>query len=160
MVALQSEVVYGLAMNSFQAMLKVFIVCFVGFLAAKYPRGSPLLTKPALQVVSKLSTYIFIPCLTMSSLGSSLSFPMLQKIGFIVLCSPFVTVVSQLMMRLCSGMMDASTNDALLKVIYVAVGFPNTISLPIMILQTLCEQAKVIIISINDLSSTQVVECD
>ena len=144
MGAIRTEVVYGLALNSFQAMLKVFLVCSVGFIAAKFPKGAPLLTKPALQVVSKLSTFIFIPCLTMSSLGSSISFAILQKIGFVVFCSPLVTLISQLIMKLCTCFMDISTSNSLLKVMYVAVGFPNTISLPIMIMQTLCEQAKVL----------------
>jgi predicted permease len=138
---MKAEIVGALAANSFQAMLKVFIICFVGFMCARYPVDKPLLSKPALQYISKMSTFIFIPCLSMSSLGSSLSFSLFSRIGFLLLCCPATTLVSHIISEVVNRFLLGSEVDiSMSTVVSVACCFANTISLPIMIMQTLCEE--------------------
>jgi len=76
------EAIVSVLFTSFSAMAKISIVSAVGFMCAKYPQNEPLLPLTALKYLSRISNIIFLPSLIVDSLGSSLSFALLQRIGF------------------------------------------------------------------------------
>jgi predicted permease len=116
-------------------------MCCVGFFAARYPVAKPLLSKPALQYISRLSTFIFIPCLSIASLGASINFRLFSQIGFLVVCCPIVTAISYCLSETIGKLlMNKNIDKGMATAVSVACCFANTISLPIMIMQTLCEE--------------------
>ena len=137
----QSAAIAQIMLNSFAAMTKVFIVASVGFISALYPRNDPYLSSQALKYVSKISNNICLPALIISSIGSGLSFALLSRMGILILFSMFTSMTSYFLAATIGKWID--NNSSLYISIYVAIASPNIVSLPLMVLQTLCNQSIV-----------------
>ena len=127
--------------NSFAAMAKIFLVFGVGVLCAIYPKKDPLLPVSSLRYLSRLSNLVFIPALIIYSLGSALSADLLGKIGVLILFSLASSGVSFALGATIGKLMHEKNNDDLFTAVYVSIGSPNAISLPIMVMQTLCDSS-------------------
>ena len=127
-----------IALNAFSAMMKIAFMSFVGVFFAKYPRKKPILTIEFIQTLSKLSTNVFIPCLIVTSLGSGVNQDLLSRIGILIL---FCLIINGLSYTLAYtvGRCLHGTSDNLFTAMTVAIGSPNDMALPLMILSTICE---------------------
>ena len=76
-----SSAILSVMGTSFAVMAKISIVSAVGYCCAIFPSKDPLLPVSALRYLSRLSNIIFLPCLIVVSLGSSLNLGLLTRIG-------------------------------------------------------------------------------
>ena len=140
MVLNQKEVV-SVMLSSLQAMAKIFIICAVGYACAKYPRESPYLSIETLKLLARLCNFVLIPPLIVSSIGSSISLSLLGRMGILILFSFISSLVSYTLAKTIGrGIIGSSCTPRLKVAIEVAIGSPNIIAFPLMILQTLCSQ--------------------
>jgi hypothetical protein len=126
--------------TAFSAMLKVFCVSAVGFLAAKYPTTDPLLPLTSLRTLARLSNFIFLPCAIMVALGSTLSASLLSKLSILIVFAFLINIISYVLVY-SFGKCIYDGDNITFVAICVAVGSPNAISFPILVMQTLCDQA-------------------
>jgi hypothetical protein len=124
-------------LGSFAAMVKVFLTCCVGVLAALLPRGDPLIPDVALRNLSRLVISLLIAPLVVYALGSSLTPALLLRSAVLIPLGLANTLFSYLFFRLLRPLHQA--DPALCATSLVAVLSPNVISMPIMVLQSLCE---------------------
>jgi hypothetical protein len=127
--------------NAFGAMMKIFLVSTVGVLCAKYPKGNPLLPVPVLKNVSRFCNAVLVPCLIIGNLGASLSLRLLSRVGILIPISISVNLLSLLLAMVLKPLHE---DDSLLyRASSLTVSSPNTISMPLMVMQSLCEQEAV-----------------
>jgi predicted permease len=122
------------------AMVKVFVVIGVGVYIALHPKKNPYLPAGALKYVSRLSNGVFLPFLVVSSLGSTLT-PDTMKIVCVLI--PFALIVMSMSYILALSLgkyINNEPNNGVFESLAIAAASPNAISLPIMIMETLCEQ--------------------
>jgi predicted permease len=124
--------------NAFGAMMKIFLVSVIGVLSAKYPKGNPLLPRPVIQHISRFSNIVMVPCLIIGGLGSSLSINLLKRVGILIPFSIFTNILSFIIAKYLKILHES--DEMLYKASFITVGSPNTISMPLMIMQSLCEQ--------------------
>ena len=137
----QAKATGAVAANAFGAMMKIFLVSVVGVLCAKYPRGNPLLPVPVLKNVARFCNAVLVPCLILGNLGASLSWGLLTRVGIMVPLSILNNMISLGAARLLKPLHE---NDELLyKASVLTVASPNTISMPLMVLQSLCDDNAV-----------------
>jgi len=142
-MVLSADGVRNVALTCMSAMAKIFIVGCVGVACAKYPASSPLLPKAALQYFSRISNLIFLPALIVSSLGSGLSVPLLARYSKLILFSLLMELISYICAFSFGKLLIEKNNELLYVAVAVAIGSPNAISLPLMVTETICEQAIV-----------------
>ena len=129
--------------NALAAMIKIFLVSAVGIFLAKYPRGDPILPPLMIKYLSKLTNNVFVPALIITSLGSAITIPLLSRIGILV-CFSFVTnIISYCFGYSFGRLLHGRSDDPMFVALIVAIGSPNAISLPIMVMQTMCEESYV-----------------
>ena len=136
---LDRHVVVSVMLTSFLAMIKILIISLAGVYGAKYPRANPLLPLKLLQQLAKLSNIIFLPCLIVTSLGT-IDASNLNRLGILIFYSFLINIISFICINTL-GLLVFSTNDPFFIAVCVAVGSPNAISMPIMVMQSLCEQS-------------------
>ena len=136
-------VISSVIITSFIAMMKVFCVTVVGIYIALYPKDQPYLPSTSLKNLSRLSNSIFLPCLIVSSLGGSLTPRSLSMLSVLILFAiinmSFSFILASTLGKYLNNERDSTVYDSLV----VAISSPNAISLPIMIMGTLCEQSVV-----------------
>jgi predicted permease len=128
--------------DSLVAMVKIFLISIVGVVLAKYPKKDPILPPLMLKYLSKLSNNVFVPCLIISSLGSAITYQLLQRIGILIIFSGITNLISY-GFGFSFGRLLHGSDDAMFIALIVAIGSPNAISLPIMVLQTMCEETYI-----------------
>ena len=89
--------IYSIILLSFYATFKVFIISAVGVALAFYPKGDPILPTKALRYLSRLTNIVLLPCLVTYSLGSTLSIPLMQRIGIVIPFGLAINAVSYLL---------------------------------------------------------------
>lgn len=153
-MGISSALIVDMTKTSFNAMLKIFFISCVGIVLAKYPKSRPIIPKELLGNMSKLSASLFVPCLIISSLGSTLSVDVFFSTGMLALWGALIIILSLVMARLTVYCIiptlgdDASESAKIFQRTYsliltTVIAYPNTISLPILIMQTLCDQPLV-----------------
>ena len=100
-----------------------------------------ILTLPAIKYISRLSTFVLIPCLIINALGSALSLQLLTRMGITIPFSIFITLLSYAI-GYCLKFIHEDCHNLFMASL-VAVGSPNSISLPLMVMQALCEESTV-----------------
>ena len=128
-----------IAFNAFSAMSKIALMSCVGVFLAKYPRSKPIMNLEFIQTLSKLSNNVFVPCLIMTSLGSGVNLELLSRIGVLILFCAIINLISFFFAHTIGWWLHGRCKDDMYIALAVAVGSPNAISLPIMVLQTMCE---------------------
>jgi len=139
---LSSAAILRVALTALAAMAKIFLVSCVGILASKYPKEAPLLPPLALRTLSRLSNLVLLPALMVASLGSALSVVMLQRMAILILFCVLTNLVSYTFAFTVGRYMHE--DDPVLSIATsVAIGSPNAISFPLMVMQTLCDEPLV-----------------
>jgi hypothetical protein len=150
-MVLQGSAILNVMVNSLGAMAKVAIVSAIGYACALFPRHDPFFSTVGLRIVSRLSNFVFLPALIIASLGATLSVDLLGRMGILVMFSFFTSVVSYMLGSTLGKFIlnfNIPSEEEALDVhmnipIYVSIGSPNIVSLPLMVLQTLCESQLV-----------------
>ena len=127
------------------ATIKLFLTASVGFVAARRPRGAPLLPPTAIRDASRLSAAVFIPCLITHSIGSSVSRELLAQ-SVCLLAGGLLTIAFGDLGMLAWGALAvpaAMRATSLWKVARVAGAFPNIVAFPLVVMGALCERADV-----------------
>ena len=128
-----------IALNAFSAMAKIALMSCVGVLLAKYPKQKPIMSIEFIQTLSKLSNNVFVPCLIVTSLGSGVNLDLLSRIGILILFCAVINLISFFFAHTIGWWLYGRSKDEMYIALAVAIGSPNAISLPIMVLQTMCE---------------------
>lgn len=129
--------------NAFAAMVKIFLISAVGIFLAKTPREEPLLPVLMIKYLSKLTNNVFVPCLIITSLGSAVTLQLLSRIGVLVFFCFIANSISYFFGHTVGRFLHGRSDDAMFTALVVAIGSPNAISLPIMVMQTMCEEKYV-----------------
>lgn len=137
------SMIASIILSSSKAMMKLLVISIVGILAAKYPRNDPILPPGALKHMSRLSNIVLLPCLIIKSLGGTINFSLLLRIGILTL---FCFMINSISFLICDvigyrihGEENGDRNSELFIAIKVAVGNGNAIGLPILVMQILCQ---------------------
>jgi hypothetical protein len=103
--------------------------------------GNPLLPVPVIKHLSRFSNIVLIPCLTVGNIGASLSLSLFIKVGLLVPIAMFNNLTAMVMGRVFKCLHE---NDSkLFRASLLTIASPNSISMPIMVMQSLCEQPAV-----------------
>jgi len=117
-------------------MANIFIVSAVGYLMAIYPTGNPLMPPILLKMLSRLSIFLFSPALIFFSVSTAMDSQLLRN-------SPPLVAFSILQFFVCLAVARLfrcfHPDQRLAKIIEVAVGTPNQISAPIMVMLSMCK---------------------
>jgi len=137
------SVIVSIIGSSATAMMKLLLISIVGIISARYPKNEPILPPSSLRYLSRLSNIVLTPCLILSSLGGTINFELFQRIGILTL---FCFIINILSFLLCDyvgyyihGESNGNRESELYITIRTAVGNGNAISLPILVMQILCE---------------------
>ena len=130
-------------LNAFAAMMKIFLISTVGVFLAKFPSKDPILPAIMIKYLSKLANNVFVPCLIITSLGSAITVQLLQRIGILVLFCFIANSASYFYGYTFGRLLHGRSDDAMFIALTVAIGSPNAISLPIMVMQTMCNESYV-----------------
>lgn len=130
--------ILSIILAAFAAMSKIFVVALVGIYFSKNPKENPILSVSFLKTLSQLSNQVFLPALIISSIGSALSIELLRRLWILALISIINSSLSYLIAHTI-GKALYEKDDAMFKAFTVACASPNAISLPIMVMQTLCD---------------------
>ena len=139
---MKSDAISSVILNSLSAMAVISIIAATGYLFAFYPKKEPYLCTSALKYASIISNNICLPALIISSLGSSLSINLLSRMGILLLFSFMTGVTSYTIGGTLGKFIDQDISNMFLP-IYVAIGSPNIVSLPLIVLSTLCQQSMI-----------------
>eukprot|EP00601_Ochromonadales_sp_CCMP2298_P022878 CAMPEP_0173300422 /NCGR_PEP_ID=MMETSP1143-20121109/17218_1 /TAXON_ID=483371 /ORGANISM="non described non described, Strain CCMP2298" /LENGTH=181 /DNA_ID=CAMNT_0014240805 /DNA_START=154 /DNA_END=695 /DNA_ORIENTATION=- len=131
--------VVEVTITSLSAMAKIFLMGTVGVLCAWYPKGSPLLSVSTLQHLSKLLNLVNVPALSAASLGTSLTLAGLGRYWLLIPCCLGINSISYILAWTLGKLIHEGGDEQLYQASVVAVGSPNALALPIIILETLCE---------------------
>ena len=123
------------------AMVKVALISGVGVWISIYPSSEPLLSPTILKRLSALTTVVFVPALVVHSLGSSVSLELLQRFGILIFLSLLIIFVSYANTYALRWMHEG--DPKLFLAVLVAAGSPNAISMPLLVMKTICEDATV-----------------
>lgn len=122
--------------------MKLSIMYLVGITSAKYPKADPILPLASLRNISRLSNLVLLPCLIISSLGSTITVEVIGRIGIMAFFCIVVNTLSYLLTETLGyfifGTEQGSRTSSLFISIKIAVGNPNAISLPIIVMKTMC----------------------
>jgi hypothetical protein len=99
--------------------------------------GNPLLPIPVIKHLSRFSNIVLIPCLTVGNIGASLSLPLLMKVGALVPIAIASNLLSMATGRLFRCLHEE--DHKLFRASLLTIASPNSISMPIMVMQSLCE---------------------
>jgi predicted permease len=138
-MVLQVSAISNVIINAFGAMSKVAIIAAVGYYFALYPKSDPYFSPKSLKYVSKISNSVCLPALIISSIGSGLSLALLSRMSMLIIFSIFTSIISFSLAATLGKMIDGKSN--LYLPLYIAIASPNIVSLPLMILQTMCDEA-------------------
>lgn len=119
----------------------------MGIIAAKYPKNEPILPPSSLRYLSRLSNVVLTPCLIINSLGGTINFALFQRIGILTFFCFVINIVSFLLCDLVGfyihGEENGNRDSELYITIKIAAGNGNAISLPILVMQILCQDSLI-----------------
>ena len=112
------------ALTAFGAMTKILVVSIVGVVIAIYPRGNPTMPKEAMQHMSRVSSWVFLPFLILYSMANGLTPKSLAKSSILILFSLVGNVLGFAIAR-CFEWVHC--NRRLGRVVTIACGTPNQV---------------------------------
>jgi len=122
--------------SSIKAMGNIFLVSTVGYVLALYPSKNPILPPAFLKLLSRLSMTVLAPCLIFSTVSSTMTPSLLSSslplIGFSVLQFFVLLLLSRLFRCL-------HPDQRMARIVEIAAATPNQISLPLMVLGSMCK---------------------
>ena len=128
-------------LHALAAIVTIFLVGSVGYFGALYPERDPFLSPPALKTLSRLSNFVLIPPIIISSIASSISVNKLSRMGILIFFS-FITISLSYILAFTLGryIVGNTVKPRLKHALAIAIGSPNIVSFPLMVIQTLCTQ--------------------
>jgi len=126
-------------LTTLSAMTKILFICVVGAVAARFPRGSPLLPVTLLRQLGRLQNMLMLPCLLFTSMASTVSYDMLLRFLPLLLGGLVIIPLSNAVSKLLKWIF-CLPSDTFTPMLIMATTFPNCVSLPLLLLETLCEQ--------------------
>ncbi|CAN0003576.1 unnamed protein product, partial [Heterosigma akashiwo] len=129
-------------LTALSAMAKIFLICCSGALAARLPKSAPLLPPALLSQLARVMNFVFLPCLMLSSMGSVISVEILSDFFPLLYGSVAMIISSYIFSRLLRACLRLPRDEITDKLV-VATSFPNCVSLPLLLVETLCEQRVV-----------------
>ena len=129
---------------SLSSMTHVFLTSLVGYCAAIYtPKNAnqPLLPLVALRLFSQMSIHVFAPALILYSTSNRMNAQLLKDSLILGMISLFQNFLSFRVSTLFRRFHDSDYE--LMRTVEVAVGTPNQIALPIMVMQAMCKSGYV-----------------
>lgn len=139
---MDTGLIVDVIMNATSAMASVFLISAVGLLGGLYPKNNPFLTPSILKDLARLCTNIFLPALVLVSLGKGLTIKDLFEMSIIIVFCGINIMVSYAIAYLI-GPFIVPKESPLFTAVVIACSFPNSTSLPILILQTSCKQIRI-----------------
>ena len=123
------------------ATLQFLLLASVGALAAVYPKEAPVLATPNVKMLARLSNDIFLPAWTVSTIGARIDLQSLRE-DWAICIAGFLTVFLGL------GVADLTAlvfrpNRELVPAMRVSIAFVNALSIPLVLLGSLCESRRV-----------------
>jgi len=131
----------AISLTALIAMGRIFLVSVIGYVSALYPKENPLLPPSTVKILSRLSNVLFLPCLIVYSLGSGLSLTLFNEMSILIpFC--FLNEAIAYTIAFTIGRIIQEDDEELYTAVSVAIGSPNVISFPLMIMETLCKQSE------------------
>ena len=124
------------------AMAKVAIISMVGVAMSIYPKDKPLLTPELNKGISAAVSLVFVPALVVNSLGSSVTLELLERFGVLIALCLLIIIISYASTYLMKFWVPEG-NDKLFTAVLVAVGSPNAVSMPLIVMKAICEDSTV-----------------
>jgi predicted permease len=103
--------------------------------------GNPLLPVSVIRHISRFSNLVLIPCLTVANIGASISLSLFLKVGILVPIAIATNLMSMGIGRIFKFLHE--DDPKLFRASLLTIASPNTISMPILVMQSLCEQPVV-----------------
>ena len=130
-----------ISLTALMAMGRIFLVSLVGYFCALYPKSDPLLSPQTVKILSRISNMLFLPCLIVYSLGSGLSLKLFSEMSIMIpFC--FLNEAIAYAIAFTIGRVIQEDDKELSTAVSVAIGSPNVISFPLMVMETLCKQSE------------------
>lgn len=126
---------------SVSAVMKVVIISIVGVICALRPKSNPLLTSDLLSHIGRLSNLVFLPALVFSVIGANVTAAILASYWPLLLADSVARLIYYTITTIAQWLIpvDKSTKRAM----KLAILFNNSGSIPLLIMQSLCEQPLV-----------------
>jgi predicted permease len=121
--------------------LQVFIITAVGVLVAKVPTKDPLLDTSTIQRMSRATNYLFLPALICSSLGAQISSSKMRQFAPLLIANVMIHLLCYLFALVAEKVLPVEPR--LWKGLKVAMTFQNAGSLPLLLMEAICEQPLV-----------------
>ncbi|CAM9287351.1 unnamed protein product, partial [Ectocarpus fasciculatus] len=121
--------------------VRLFVVLLAGFLASKFPRNEPLLTKDTCRCISRVCALLFWPALMIASTGATLTPSTLKDAWQLVVTGSFTIGFSGVVAWLVGRVSFRRPEDRrAFRPAALAIAFPNSAGFPLLLLDALCEQ--------------------
>lgn len=117
---------------------KTFLIGLVGYLATKFPSGSPLIPPSSLSALSRMTFIILILPLIYTGVASSVSLSELESLYPVMIFSVVILAIS-FVTTVVLGLLFGMRKETYFIPLCIASTFPNIVALPIIIFPTLCE---------------------
>ena len=144
-----SSTIAAVTITALNANAKIFLLQVAGALCAFYPKDNPLLPMSSLKMVSTLSNLLFLPSSIITSLGATLTADSLGKLSILAIFAFIINTISYIL-AFTLGKWLHDGDSAMFTALTVAIGSPNTISFPLLVMQTICDQSIVNVDYEND----------
>lgn len=128
-------------LQSFSAMTKMACICTVGIIGSLYPKSDPILAPTTLKQLSRINYFVFLPAMTLSTLAVGLSFDKLQRFGILIPVCLLLIAVSYGVTK--SFRLLHEPDQRLFQAVVIACSSPNVIGMPLIVMQTMCENESV-----------------
>ncbi|CAM9263937.1 unnamed protein product [Ectocarpus sp. 4 AP-2014] len=121
--------------------VRLFVVLLAGFLASKFPRNEPLLTKDTCRCISRVCALLFWPALMTAGTGATLTPGTLQDAWQLVVTGSFTIGFSGVVAWLVGRVSFRRPEDRrAFRPAALAIAFPNSAGFPLLLVDALCEQ--------------------
>lgn len=137
------DLVGSVALASLSAMARILIISIVGYVSALYPKNQPFLDVLARNRLSRINTYICMPCTILYILGVGLTPAIFDKVLIMVVFALCTFTGSYIIGYVLGGFL-IEDDKILYQAVVVAIGTPNSVSFPMMIMESMCQQSSLV----------------
>jgi predicted permease len=120
-------------------MARILLISGTGYTLACYPKDDPLLSQGLLKPLSRLCNTILVPALILHSLGTGVTIDNLGRMAILIPCCAGIVGLSYFFANTV-GRLFHEDDQHLFRAYAVAVGSPNAISFPMLVMDSLCKQ--------------------
>lgn len=137
------DLVGSVSLASLSAMARILLISIVGYVSALYPKNQPFLDVVARNRLSRINTYICMPCTILYILGVGLTPAIFDKVSIMVVFALCTFTGSYVIGYILGGFL-IEDDKILYQAVVVAIGTPNSVSFPMMIMESMCQQSSLV----------------